>query len=234
VAGSDLFVTNGLNGTVGEYTTSGATVNASLISGLSQPYGIAVVEPPASKLALAQEPASTTTNSTLAPITVDVEDSSGDLVSSDNSDVTLAIGTGTTGATLGGTTTVAAVGGVATFNNLTLNAPGTYTLAATDGSLTSATSSPFNVTAVSIHPSTVTLGATAGSIVAGNQVTFTATVSGSGATPAGTVTFTDDGNTLGSVSLGGDVAQLSISSLPVGADSIGALRRRAARNGLTA
>jgi PEP-CTERM motif-containing protein len=30
------------NGTVGEYTTSGATVNASLISGLNEPIGIAV------------------------------------------------------------------------------------------------------------------------------------------------------------------------------------------------
>jgi hypothetical protein len=29
-------------GTIGEYTTSGATVNASLISGLTSPYGIAV------------------------------------------------------------------------------------------------------------------------------------------------------------------------------------------------
>jgi hypothetical protein len=37
-----LFVTNAASGTIGEYTTSGATVNASLISGLSDPVGIAV------------------------------------------------------------------------------------------------------------------------------------------------------------------------------------------------
>ena len=36
-----LFVTDG-NGTIGVYTTSGATVNASLVSGLNGPYGIAV------------------------------------------------------------------------------------------------------------------------------------------------------------------------------------------------
>ena len=30
------------NGTIGEYTTSGATVNASLITGLNRPMGIAV------------------------------------------------------------------------------------------------------------------------------------------------------------------------------------------------
>jgi hypothetical protein len=37
-----IFVTNTGNGTVGEYTTSGKTVNASLISGLSNPSAIAV------------------------------------------------------------------------------------------------------------------------------------------------------------------------------------------------
>jgi DNA-binding beta-propeller fold protein YncE len=43
VSGSDLFVTSNIPlGTVGEYTTSGATVNASLISGLNEPVGIAV------------------------------------------------------------------------------------------------------------------------------------------------------------------------------------------------
>jgi hypothetical protein len=35
-----VFVT--INNTIGEYTTSGATVNASLVSGLSAPIGIAV------------------------------------------------------------------------------------------------------------------------------------------------------------------------------------------------
>jgi DNA-binding beta-propeller fold protein YncE len=40
----NIFVTNQGqgNGTIGEYTTSGATVNASLVTGLSNSYGIAV------------------------------------------------------------------------------------------------------------------------------------------------------------------------------------------------
>jgi hypothetical protein len=42
LSGSDLFVANNGNGTIGEYTTSGATVNAALISGLSSPFGIAL------------------------------------------------------------------------------------------------------------------------------------------------------------------------------------------------
>jgi hypothetical protein len=43
VDGSDLFVANLGSGTIGEYTTSGATENASLISGLDGPFGIVMV-----------------------------------------------------------------------------------------------------------------------------------------------------------------------------------------------
>ena len=42
VRGQNIYVTNASNGTIGEYTTSGGTVNASLVSGLSRPAGIAV------------------------------------------------------------------------------------------------------------------------------------------------------------------------------------------------
>src|SRR5947209_6768081 len=41
LSGSNLFVTTG-SGTIGEYTTSGGTVNASLVSALNGPGGIAV------------------------------------------------------------------------------------------------------------------------------------------------------------------------------------------------
>jgi DNA-binding beta-propeller fold protein YncE len=37
----NLYIASYYNGTIGEYTTAGATVNASLISGLSFPWGIA-------------------------------------------------------------------------------------------------------------------------------------------------------------------------------------------------
>jgi len=44
ILGSDLFVTDGQSGTgtIGEYTTSGAPVNATLVSGLNAPFDIAV------------------------------------------------------------------------------------------------------------------------------------------------------------------------------------------------
>src|SRR5271166_5024179 len=41
-ARGQIFVTNENSGTIGEYTTTGAKVNASLISGLGDPEGIAV------------------------------------------------------------------------------------------------------------------------------------------------------------------------------------------------
>ena len=42
MSGGDLFVANVGAGEVGEYTTSGATVNASLVTGLDGPVGLAV------------------------------------------------------------------------------------------------------------------------------------------------------------------------------------------------
>jgi uncharacterized delta-60 repeat protein len=102
-----------------------------------------IATPAADRLAFAQQPASTTTTSVLAPVKVNVQNSSGMLLTGDTSSVTLSIATGPNGATLGGTTTVAAAAGVATFSNLTLATAGTYTLTATDGSDTSATSISF-------------------------------------------------------------------------------------------
>ena len=42
ISGNNLFVVNTVAETIGEYTTSGATVNASLITGLVSPFGIAI------------------------------------------------------------------------------------------------------------------------------------------------------------------------------------------------
>jgi len=60
--------------------------------------------------------------------------------------VTIAIKTNPGAGTLSGTLTVAAASGVATFTDLSINNIGTgYTLTATSGGLTSATSSTFNI-----------------------------------------------------------------------------------------
>jgi hypothetical protein len=143
--------------TPGNNYTLTATDGA-LSSATSTPFNItAVIVPPmAVQLAFMGSPTSTTTTGTVGPITVDVEDSSGALVTTDDSDVTLVLAGGTSGATLGGTATMAAVNGIATFDDLSITTVGdNYTLTATDGALSAATSTPFNITAAISPPSLV-------------------------------------------------------------------------------
>ena len=72
---------------------------------------------------------------------VTLKDAAGNTVTSASENVTMAIGgTKPAGATIGGTTVVATVNGVATFTNLTLSPTGNYTLKA------SITSPNLNVT----------------------------------------------------------------------------------------
>ena len=100
-------------------------------------------------------------------VTVQVEDADGNLLATDNSSVTLTIATGPNGGNLGGTVTVAAVDGVATFSNLSLTTAGPYTLTASDALLTVATSNSFTIApaaadhlAVGQQPGNITAGGT--------------------------------------------------------------------------
>ena len=104
------------------------------------------------KLAFSQQPSNSTGGVAFATQPkVTVQDALGNTVTSDTSPVTLAITNGTppTGGpgTLSGTVTVAAVNGVATFAGLSVDKIGTgYSLTASDGALTGATSNTFNIT----------------------------------------------------------------------------------------
>jgi len=100
----------------------------------------------AAKLVFTTQPATTTAGSAInPPVVVKVEDANGNVVTTDNSSVT--ISSSTTGFT-GSTLTVAAVNGVATFSAVNPTTAGTAnTLMAGDGSLAGATSNPFTVTA---------------------------------------------------------------------------------------
>ena len=118
-------------------------------------------------LAVGIQPGNTVAGVVISPaVTVRVLDQFNNLVTTDTSNVTLAIGTNPGGGTLSGTTTVAAVGGIATFNNLSINKAGTgYTLTAADGSLTGTTSGSFNISpaaadhlAVGIQPGNTVAG----------------------------------------------------------------------------
>ena len=97
----------------------------------------------ASHLVFTQQPNNTYLGEAVNPsVAVSLEDGFGNIATGDTSNVTLTL----SGSTLfgGGTTaTVAAVNGVASFNNLVVSATGTYTLAASDSSLTPATSNSF-------------------------------------------------------------------------------------------
>ncbi len=102
----------------------------------------------ANKLSFTQSPGNTTAGATISPaVTVTVQDAYGNKVTTSNVSITVAIGTNPGGGTLSGTKTRSAVAGVATLSGLSINYAGNgYTLTATSGTLTAATSSSFNIT----------------------------------------------------------------------------------------
>ena len=101
----------------------------------------------ASQLGFGQEPTSTTVGVTINPVVrVFVEDSFGNVITTNSSSVTISFGSNPGGAALSGTTVVAAVDGVATFSNLSVSKVGVgYTLAASDGTFNNCTSGAFNI-----------------------------------------------------------------------------------------
>jgi hypothetical protein len=99
----------------------------------------------ANKLVFTVQPTSTVAGTPFS-VTVQAQDNNGNLVTCFTDNVTLSLATAPTGATLSGTVTVAAVGGVASFTGLTLTKSGGFSLQATSGTLTSATSAGFNIT----------------------------------------------------------------------------------------
>ncbi len=121
----------------------------------------------ASKLVVTTQPPSSVTAGSGFGLTVQVEDSFGNVATSFNSSVTVALSSNPGKSTLGGTLTVTAKSGVAIFSGLTLNEASTgYTLKLSSGTLTAATTTAFNVTpdvatklvVISQPPSSVTAG----------------------------------------------------------------------------
>ena len=101
----------------------------------------------AAKVVFGQEPSNTSTGDPISPaVTVKVEDAFGNVVTSDNSSVTLTLSTGVFEGN-SNAATMTAVNGVATFSSLKIDVMGDYTLTATDGILTaSGPSANFSVT----------------------------------------------------------------------------------------
>src|SRR5439155_529289 len=124
----------------------------------------------ATQLAFTVQPSNTVAGAAISPaVQLSALDPAGNLVPSFTGNVTVALGNNPGGSTLSGTTTVAAVNGVATFVDLSLNKTGTgYWLTATATGL-NATSSGFTITpAAATQP---VFGTAPGRTVAGQQVT---------------------------------------------------------------
>src|SRR5437016_4133019 len=133
-------------------------------SGPVQPTGVG----PAAKLVFTVQPSTAVAGAAITPaVQVTVQDAQGNTVTTATTSITVAIGTNPASGTLAGTPTVAAVNGVATFANLSINNPGTgYTLAASATGLTGATSTAFNISvgaaaklAFTVQPSNAASGA---------------------------------------------------------------------------
>jgi hypothetical protein len=113
----------------------------------------------AAKLAFVQQPTTVASGATIiattpvnpSAITVRALDVNNNFVASYATDIVIAIGTNPSGGALLGTLTQTPSSGISTFNDLSINFYGTgYTLSATSGSLTAATSSVFNITPVAV------------------------------------------------------------------------------------
>ena len=133
----------------GSYTLS--ATSGSLTAATSTSFLVSATT--ASQLAFVNQPPNGTAGLILNPaVTLDVEDTFGNLITDDNSTITLALGGGAAGAALHGTIQLAAINGVATFSDLSVDTKGTqYTLSATDGALTGAISAPFTIGGAATH-----------------------------------------------------------------------------------
>ncbi len=149
-AGTVFFAVSATNGVAtfsglsltqaGNYTLK--ATDPGLTAGISSSF--AITPDVASQLAFTTQPVGTVAGSTLASVAVSVEDQFGNVVTTDSSNVVISLGSGS--GSVGGTTTVAASSGVATFSTLVLNTSGNDTLHAADGGLTAATSQSLTIT----------------------------------------------------------------------------------------
>src|SRR5262249_34827421 len=106
---------------------------------------ITVTPAPAAQLEITQPPPAAITAGSGFGLQATIKDAYGNLITSDSSTVTVALATSPTGATLGGTRSVTAHQGVASFSGLTLTQPGSgYTLQVSRGGL-AATSGTISV-----------------------------------------------------------------------------------------
>jgi subtilase family serine protease len=145
-----------MTGTSQGFPQYSAGLGYDLVTGLGTPMAnkivadlIGTVTSAGTHLLFSQQPTNVAAGSAITPaVAVEVLDSSNNVVTTDNSDtITIMLGANPGGGILSGSTNVTVSSGVATFTNLSINKTGNgYTLNASSGSLTGATSSTFNIT----------------------------------------------------------------------------------------
>ncbi|HET7602275.1 MAG TPA: Ig-like domain-containing protein, partial [Gemmatimonadales bacterium] len=180
-SGLATFTNLGISGPAGSYTIGFSVPNRDDISGTPPSSAIAISAGAATQLQFSVQPSNVATGAAIAPaVKVRIEDAQGTLVTSASSNVTIAIGSNPGGASLSGTKTVAASGGIATFSSLSLDRPGNgYTLTASASGLSGDVSSAFNVTTG------------AATTIAANSSTALSGTVGSPVSPAPSVKVTD-------------------------------------------
>jgi streptogramin lyase len=155
-----LTLSNAGTGYVIEASTSGIT------SATTQPFNVALA---ANHLVVTQEPPTTVAAGTEFTTIVSAVDGNGSVDGSFDQAITLSLLNNTYGATLGGTVTEGADGGVATFTDLTVSEPGdNFALQATGSTFVAAQSVGFDVTAPPATELSITT-APSSSLVAGTE-----------------------------------------------------------------
>lgn len=159
-----------------------------LTSAASAAFAVTPAAPAA--LAIAAEPPSSVTAGGAFGLTVSVEDAYGNLVTGYGGEVTVGLVGGSSEATLGGTLSAAASGGVAAFSGLSIDQAGTgYALEASDGGLTAAASTAMTVAPAAASRLVVTVQPPA-TLTAGSAFGLTVAVED----PYGNVVTGDSGN----------------------------------------
>ncbi|WKW13206.1 Ig-like domain-containing protein [Pseudogemmatithrix spongiicola] len=128
--------------TVRSFTVTGSAGDAGSVN-----FSLSAVNAPAATLTTAFEPGLTLAGATLGLAEVDARDSLGNQALDFVGEVSVVVDSGPSGATIGGTTTVNAVAGRASFSDLSLSVAGAYRLRFTATGLDSAVSNTFTVSA---------------------------------------------------------------------------------------
>jgi hypothetical protein len=160
-------------------TTTGAHVLSATVNALPavQQPTVTVVPAPAARLAFVTSPSDVTSGASIAPaIMVELLDSLGNRATTATGTVTLSFAANPGTATLGGTVARAAVAGVATFPDISVNrAAAGYQLGASSGTLTGVVSPAFEVRTGTVSATRSLVAVAPGSVAAGVSSVVTVT-----------------------------------------------------------